>query len=332
MGERKRYVKDVFMGRYIIRRLIMSAIIIFLTAILIFTVVYLIPTDPVKLLMGNDVTEEEVEFKRHEMGLDAPYIVQLGRFLNQLFLHADFGTSWRRGTSVSDELFSRMPRSAMIGITCALISTAIAIPLGVTAARHQNQWQDRFCSVFGMMCVSIPDFWLALMMVILFGLKLGWLPSFGIGSWKHYVMPIIAGSLHGVGTLARQTRSSMLEVIRSDYITTARAKGLAERKVVYKHMLPNALIPVITVVGQTFSRIIGGSVVIEQVFSIPGVGTYMTTAVQTRDYPITRACVVFLSAFTAIMLIIVDLAYAYVDPRIKAQYIGQVKRKVKNNG
>ena len=320
------------MGRYIIRRLLMSAVIIFLTAVLIFTVVYLIPTDPVKLLMGSDATIAEIEAKRAEMGLADPYIVQLGRFLRDLFLHLDLGTSWRRGTSISADLASRMPRTAMIGVFCIVVSTSIAIPLGVTAAIHQNKWQDHFCMVLGMICVSIPDFWLALLMVILFALKLGWLPPFGIDQWTCYIMPIIAGSMHGIGSLARQTRSSMLEVIRSDYITTARSKGLAERKVVWKHMLPNALIPVITVVGHSFSRVIGGMVVIEQVFSIPGVGLYMTNAIQTRDYPITRACVVILSAFTAIVLLLVDLAYAYVDPRIKAQYIGQVKRRAKNNG
>lgn len=317
------------MGRYIVRRLVMSAIIIFLTAVLIFTVVYMIPTDPVKLMMGSDATVEEIEYKREQMGLADPYIVQLGRFLRDLFLKGDFGTSWRRGTPVSDELFARLPRTAMLGLLSIIISTAIAIPLGVTAAIHQNRWQDHFCMVFGMCCVSVPDFWLALMMVILFSQKLGWLPAFGIGGPQYYIMPVLAGCLHGIGSMARQTRSSMLEVIRSDYVTTARAKGLAEKKVVWKHMLPNALIPVITVIGQSFGRCVAGTVVIEQVFSIPGVGTYMTTAIQTRDYPITRACVVFLSAFTAIILLVVDLAYAYVDPRIKAQYEGQSKRRAK---
>lgn len=319
------------MGKYIVKRLISSAIIIFLTAILIFTVVYLIPTDPVKLMMGSDATVEEIEYKRVQMGLADPYIVQLGRFLKDLFLHADFGTSWRRGVSVSEELFNRLPRTAMLGLMTIIVSTVIAIPLGVTAAINQNKWKDHACMVFSMCCVSIPDFWLALMMVILFSQKLNILPSFGIGGPQYYIMPVIAGSLHGIGSLARQTRSSMLEVIRSDYVTTARAKGLAERKVVWKHMLPNALIPVITVVGQSFSRCIAGTVVIEQVFSIPGVGTYMTTAIQTRDYPITRACVVFLSAFTAVLLLLVDLAYAYVDPRIKAQYEARSKKRRKNN-
>ena len=150
-----------------------------------------------------------------------------------------------------------------------IISTAVALPLGITAAIHQNGWQDRVCMVVAMVCTSVPDFWLALMMVYLFSLKLGWLPSFGIEQWQCYIMPVIAGSLHGIGQLARQTRSSMLDVCRADFVTTARAKGLPEKRVIYSHMLPNALIPVITIIGGSFGRSIAGTIIIEQVFSMP---------------------------------------------------------------
>ena len=180
-----------------------------------------------------------------------------------------------------------------------------------------------------MVCTSVPDFWLVLMMVYLFSLKLGWLPSFGIERWQCYIMPVIAGSLHGIGQLARQTRSSMLDVCRSDFVTTARAKGLPEKKVIYSHMLPNALIPVITIIGGSFGRSIAGTIIIEQVFSMPGIGSYITTAITGRDYPVVQGCVIVLAIFIAIVMLLVDLVYAYVDPRIKAQYVAQSKRRTK---
>lgn len=224
----------------------------------------------------------------------------------------------------------RLPYTFELGIWAILISASIGIPLGVTAAVHRNGWQDRVCMLMGMICTSLPDFWFALLLILLFSQKLNILPAYGIGGIEYMIMPVAAASLKSVGTLARQTRSSMLEVIRSDYITTARAKGLKERKVIWKHMLPNALIPIITVIGTSFSGIIAGTVVIEQVFSRPGVGTYLTQAITNRDFPITRGCVIILAIFTSVMMLLVDLAYAMVDPRIKAQYAGQSKRRVKN--
>lgn len=319
------------MGRYILKRLLMTVVVVIIASIIIFTLVYFVPGDPVKLLMPAEATVEEIEYKRHEMGLDDPYLVQLGRFLYNAYIKFDLGDSWVQGVPVMDGLIERLPYTLELGIISVVFSTIIGIPLGVTAAVHQDRWQDRFCSVFGMMCISLPDFWLALMMVILFSLKLGWLPSFGVGGPSYLIMPVIASSLHGIGSLARQTRSSMLEVYRADFITTARAKGLKEQKVIYKHMLPNALIPVITIVGSSFSRCVAGTVIIEQVFSRPGVGTYLTGGITKRDYPIIRGCVIVLAIFTAILMLLVDLAYAAVDPRIKAQYAGQSKRRKKTN-
>jgi peptide/nickel transport system permease protein len=173
----------------------------------------------------------------------------------------------------------------------------------------------------------MPTFWVALMLVIVFSLTLGLLPSMGIGGIQYYILPCIANCFGGVATLARQSRSSMLEVIRSDYIITARSKGLSERKVIYNHALPNALIPIITVAGGNFAMMFGGSLIIETIFSIPGVGIYMIGAVNSRDYPVVQGCVIFLAITFSIMMLLVDLAYAFVDPRIKAQYIGNKHRK-----
>jgi peptide/nickel transport system permease protein len=174
--------------------------------------------------------------------------------------------------------------------------------------------------VLVMIFISCPEFWVALMMVILFSLKLGLLPAYGIDSWKCYIMPVLASMLGGTAINARQTRSSMLEIFRADFVTTARAKGQKERVVIFKHMLPNALMPILTHIGNGLVRVVAGSAIIESVFSIPGVGMYLLTGIQRRDYPIVRGSVLFLAVFAAVSMLILDLAYAYLDPRIKAQY------------
>lgn len=318
------------MGKYVLRRLFMTLLVVLVASIVVFTLVFFVPGDPVKIMMSPESTVAELEAKRHSLGLDQPYLVQLGTFLYNAYIKFDLGDSWIRGTPVIDGLIERLPYTFELGIWAILISASIGIPLGVTAAVHQNGWQDRACMLMGMICTSLPDFWFALLLILLFSQKLNILPAFGIGGIEFMIMPVAAASLKSIGTLARQTRSSMLEVIRSDYITTARAKGLKERNVIWKHMLPNALIPIITVIGTSFSGIIAGTVVIEQVFSRPGVGTYLTQAITNRDFPITRGCVIILAIFTSVMMLLVDLAYAMVDPRIKAQYAGQSKRRVKN--
>lgn len=319
------------MGKYILRRLAMTILVVLVASIVVFTLVYFVPGDPVKILMSPESTVAELEAKRHSLGLDQPYLVQLGNFLYNAYIKLDLGTSWIRGSSVLDGLLERLPYTFELGICAIIISAFIGIPLGVNAAVHQNCWQDRVCMLLGMLCTSLPDFWFALLLIVLLSQKLNLLPAFGIGGIEYMIMPVAAASLKSIGTLARQTRSSMLEVIRSDYITTARAKGLKERAVIWKHMLPNALIPIITVIGSSFSGIIAGTVVIEQVFSRPGVGTYLTQAITNRDFPIVRGCVIILAIFTSVMMLLVDLAYAVVDPRIKAQYAGQSKRRVRKN-
>ncbi len=311
----------------------MTVFVVLAAAVVIFTIISFVPGDPVKILLGAEATPEEILAQRTQLGLEDSYLVQLGKFMYNAFIKFDLGDSWVRGVPVVDGLSERLPRTIFLGLSFVILSSSIAIPLGVTAAVHQNKWQDRVSTVIAMICISIPNFWLAMMMILLFSLKLGWLPSFGIGGPEYYVMPIIAGALRGIGGLTRQTRSSMLEVIRSDFVTTARAKGLKENKVIWQHMLPNALIPIITILGQSIGMSVAGTVIIEQVFSLPGVGTYLTGAVMSRDYPIIRGCVILLAGFMAILMLFVDLVYAYVDPRIKAQYRGQTKRrKVKENG
>ncbi len=313
------------MKKYIINRLLWMIFVLLGTAIVIFTIMYFAPGD-VTTMLGSEATLEQREALRHSLGLDQPYLVQLGNFLYNLFIKFDLGTSYVYKTSVATELFSRIPRTLGFGVACIVVNAFIGIPLGMMAALNQNKWQDTLCMVLALVFVSIPGFWLALEMVDIFAIKLQWLPAFGIDSGiRSWIMPVFAASMSGVAANARQTRSSMLEVIRADFITTARAKGVPEGKVVRGHMLPNALIPVVTGLGEGLGKCIAGSVVIETIFSIPGVGMYLLAGINNTDYPVVRGSVVVLACFSAVVQLLVDLIYAAIDPRIKAQYAGKAK-------
>lgn len=315
------------MKKYILSRLVMTIFVIIAAAALIFVVMYFVPGDPAKILVGSDATYEQYLEKKAQLGLDKPFLVQFGSFMYNTFIKLDMGDSWFRGTSVFGGMADRIPRTFLLGFLSILVTSLVGVPLGVSAATHHRKWQDKGVITFSMIFMSVPEFWVALLLIIVFSLKLGWLPSFGIGSWKCYILPVVSSALAGVGNTARHTRSCVLDVVHADYITTARAKGLQERLVVYKHMLPNALIPVLTSIGGHFTRCIGGTIVMEKIFSFPGVGLYLTDAINSRDYPIVRGCVIVIAAFTAILMLLLDVAYSYVDPRIKAQYVSQSKKK-----
>ncbi len=308
------------MIKYIIKRLLMLIPVVLGVTILIFTLMYFTPGDPAVIILGGNASEEQLEAKREELRLNDGYLHNLGEYMKNVFFKLDFGRSYLNNSSVSEAIFSRFPRTCIIAFFSVLLSISFGIPLGITSAVNQYSWKDHFCMVAALVGVSMPGFWVALMLVLLFSLKLGILPPSGIGHIQNYIMPCVACCLGGMATTARQTRSSMLEVIRSDYIITARAKGQSERKVIYRHALRNALIPIITEAGTSFGLMLGGALVIETVFSIPGLGTYMCTAISNRDYPAIQGSVIFLSIVFGIVMMLVDLVYAYVDPRIKSQY------------
>ena len=290
---------------------------------------YLVPGDPARNLLGSNATPAILEVKRAELGIDKPYIVQLGTYLFNTFIKFDFGNSWVYGTPVWSELLTRLPRTLIIGAGAMILNVVIGTLLGIFAATHQGKLGDSITMVLAMAFVSFPDFWVALMLILLFSLQLGWLPAFGIDSWKCYILPIICSSLGGIAVNARQGRSAMLETIRADFVTTARAKGQLEKVIVRKHMLPNAMMPIITGVGGGLATIVAGSPVMETVFSIPGIGQYMLVGVNMQDRPIVCACIVFFALFTSIAILIMDLAYAFLDPRIKAQYSKKRTKKAK---
>lgn len=319
------------MGKYLVKRILWLIPVVLGVAVLIFTVMYFVPGDPARIILGGSALQEEVDALRIQMGLDDPYIVRLGRFLYDTFFQLNLGESYINHVSVSSALMERFPRTLLIAIISCILQVIIGIPTGVTAAVHHNRWQDRVCVVVAMIGISIPGFWLAQMMILLFSHQLGWLPAFGISGWTSFIMPCFCSALMGIANTCRFTRTYMLEQIRSDYVVTARAKGMSERVIRYQHALPNTMIPLITGIGSTFGSALGGTIIIENVFSIPGIGQYMVNAIGNRDYPVVQGSVVFLAILFSLIMLLVDLAYAFIDPRIKAQYVESGKR-IKKKG
>lgn len=315
------------MIRYVFKRLLMIIPVLLCVAIAIFTIMHFAPGDPVTLILGDNYTPEQYDALAAQLGLDKPFITQLLNFLKDIFLKFDFGTSYILKTDIKTELLSRFPRTALIASASCLVQIFIAIPLGITAATHKDGLVDRFCVILAMVGISVPGFWIGMMLILLFALNLGWLPSSGIDHWYSYILPCVANAFAGLGSITRLTRSQMLEVINSDYVVTARAKGVPERKILYSHALPNALIPIITHIGTHFATALGGTVVIETVFSVPGIGYYIMQAVGNRDYPIVRGGVTMLAIVFCVVVLAVDLLYAFIDPRIKAQYENSGRKK-----
>ena len=308
------------MGKYIGKRLLLMIPVVIGVAITIFTIMYFVPGDPAQIILGTSATEADLAAKRTELGLDQPYLVRLGTYLSDIFLHGNFGKSYINNTPITQELLGRLPRTLLLGVISIAIALLVGVPLGISAAVHQGSWMDNICMFIALVGVSMPTFWVALMLVILFALKLGWLPAMGIGGIQYYILPCIANSFGGIATQARQARSSMLEVIRQDYIRTARAKGVPEKTVIRKHALKNALIPVVTVIGLQFGSLLGGATLTETVFAWPGVGRLVVDSIKSKDAPMVLGCIVMLTITFSVINLIVDLLYAYIDPRIKAQY------------
>jgi peptide/nickel transport system permease protein len=287
--------------------------------IVVFTLLYISPGDAASIILGTSYTAESAARIRETLGLNQPYLVQLGKYIFNLF-RFDFGDSWVSGVSVSSELITRLPRTLLIGSLSIVITAVFGILLGVTAAVNQNKWQDSLCMVLALLGTSLPGFFFALLLALVFAFTLQWLPPYGMGGPEYYILPVVANALGGVAMLARQTRSSMLEVIHSDFIVMAKAKGLRRRDIIYRHMLPNALIPVLTTIGMQFAGVLGGSIIIETVFALPGVGYYLVTGCNNRDYNVVMACTIIISVAFSLVMLLVDLLMAMVDPRIKIQF------------
>ena len=287
---------------------------------LVFMIMQLAPGDPVQMILGDNASPEAVEAMRDEMGLNDNVLVQYGRYLVNL-VQGDMGTSYMNKRPVADEVFSRVPATFKLAAVAAVVSIVIAIPLGILAAIKQNTLFDHSSMVVSLIGISMPAFWLALMLMLLFSLKLGWLPAQGAkDGWKSYVLPSIAIGFMQMAAIARTTRSSMLETIRQDYIRTARSKGITEREVIFHHSFRNALIPTVTIVGVQLGGLLGGAVLTETVFAWPGLGRLVVQAVNGRDVPVVLGCIVVLSVGFSIVNLVVDLLYGFIDPRVRSMY------------
>ena len=305
------------MLKYVIKRIRFLIPILLVVSFLVFWLMSF-TGDPARTLAGEYATEEEVEALRESMGLNDNIIVRYGRYIWDV-LHGDFGTGLY-GDDVWEEFAERFPYTLWLAVAAMLITVAIAVPLGIISAVKQNTWVDTTLSVIAMAGISMPSFWLALLLVILFAVTLGILPVSGANTFSSIILPAICAGVNNASLVARMTRSSMVDVIRADYLRTARAKGVAERKVILKHALKNALIPIITIVGSQFSILIGGTVIVETVFAWPGVGSYLVTCIRSNDFVTSSSFVILITVFVAVVLLGVDILYAFADPRIKARY------------
>ena len=301
--------------RYIIRRLLLMIPVLMGVSLIVFSLVRLIPGDPAELLLGEDYTQEAAEELRAEWGLDKPIYTQYLIFLKQL-LRGDLGDSIRSGRPVTQELSERFKNTVQLAILAVILASVIGISAGIIAGTRPFSLIDSLTMVGAVAGVSMPVFWLGLMLIYLFAVNLNWLPAVGIGGIRHLILPGITLSAFTMATIARQSRSSMLEVMEQDYITTARSKGLTESGVIRRHAIKNAMIPIITVQGVMMGRLLGGSIVTETVFAYPGMGKLLIDGIVGRDYPIVQGAILFYALSFSMINLVVDLTYVFFDPRI----------------
>lgn len=307
------------MIKYVFKRILQMIPVILITSLLIFWAMGLTGGDPARTVAGERATEEQVEQIREEMGLNDPFIVRYVNYVKGM-VTGDLGKSYVTGKDVFKTFMERLPNTLMLGGTAVLIAIIIAIPLGIYTAVNQNTWKDTAGMVFALFGVSMPNFWLGLMLIIIFSLNFGLFPSGGKGGFDTLVLPALTVGFGLAALITRTTRSSMLDVIRQDYMTTARAKGVPEKDVIRKHGLKNALIPIITAIGMQMSLVLTGSVLTETVFSWPGIGRLVYDSISKRDVPMVTGSIIMCSVLMCLVNLIVDLVYAFFDPRIKAQY------------
>ncbi len=312
------------MANFIIRRLILTIIVVFIVTIIAFSLMHITPGDPAATMLGPSATQEQIDDLRHELWLDRPVVMQYVHWLDDA-VHGNLGKSFFYNQDVTTLLWQRLPVTLYLSLLALLLASVVGIGAGVISAVRRGGWIDNVTSLFANIGVGIPVFWLGILGIYFIGLKLDWLPIYGYTSpfsdfaksSKQAIMPVICLAVPLLAVLARQTRSSMLEVIRQDYIRTARAKGLTEIVIVFKHALKNAFIPVITMIGLNTRILIGGSVLVETVFNIPGVGRLLVQSCLGKDYVVIQAAVLLISVVVCLATLAVDISYRWLDPRIK---------------
>ena len=308
------------MLRYIVRRVLFLIPVLLGVAFCVFTLLYLTPGDPARMVLGDLATEDAVQEFRNREGLNDPFLVQFGNYVWKAVTKGDIGRSYVTKRSVAQEVLAAFPATLKLSALAMVIAILVGLPCGILSAIKQYSLFDTVTMIFAMIGLSMPVFWLGLLLILLFSVHLRWLPSSGFGTFKAMILPAVSLSAQAISMVTRMTRSSMLEVVRADYIRTARAKGQKESVVIWVHALHNALIPVVTLCGLQFGHLLAGAILTESIFAIPGVGRLMVTSIMQRDYPMVQGGVLFIAIAFSIVNLLVDLVYAYIDPRIKAQY------------
>lgn len=308
------------MGKYVVRRLLAILPLILCVVILVFAIINAVPGDPGRNILGLSASQSDVDALNDSLGYNDPFLVRLGKYLTGIFTRFDFGHSYYSGRSVTSEIaanFIYTFRLTMLGVA---LYVAIGIPLGVMSAVKQYSVADNIARVMAMIVAAFPNFWLAMLGILVFSLWLGWLPSSGVDTWKHYILPVAMYGFSYSAGLLRTTRTTMLEAIRQDYVRTARAKGASERTVIWTHAFHNAMLPIINSVGISIGVMMGGTLITETIFAMPGLGNLAFMAIQTKDVPLVMGTTIFLSAIFCIMVLVVDVVSAFADPRVKAKH------------
>ena len=289
-------------------------------SLLVFTMMYFSPGDPARIILGETATDADVTALRHDMGLDKSFLEQYFDYVGKAAFHLDLGTSYLTRRPVATEIWARFPTTMLLTILSVTLSVLLGIPAGIVSATRQYSIFDNAVMAFALVGVSMPNFWQGLVLILIFSVSLGWLPSSGFYGPLYWILPAITIGTSSMAIITRMTRSSMLEVINQDYIRTARAKGQSERLIIWKHALKNALIPIVTVVGLQLGRGLGGAILTESIFSIPGLGKLMVDSIKARNYPVVQGGVLFIAVMFSLINLGVDILYAFIDPRIKSQY------------
>ena len=306
------------MLKYTLKRILMMIPVILGISFIIFFSMNLTPGDAAISLAGEGASPEAIEAIREKLGLNGPLIVRYGRYIWNI-LHGDFGISYNNGQPVVNEIVARFPYTFRLAVFSTIFACMLGIPIGILSAVKQYSILDTGMTGFALLLTSLPGFFFGLILILVFSLNLGWFPMIGMSSFKEHILPCIAAGTGTIASMIRMTRSTMLEVIRQDYVRTARAKGVPERKVVFKHSLRNAMLPVVTSIGMQLGVAMGGSVAIEQLFSIPGLGQLTITAIRQKDVPVAMACIMMTAVLISAANLIVDILYYFIDPRLKAQ-------------
>lgn len=303
------------MGRYVVRRVLQAVTVMIGALILSFILLRIVPGDPAVLMLSETATPEEIAQMRESLGVNEPLSTQFLVYLKQV-VTGDFGLSFRRQTPALPLTLRYLPATFLLATASLVLTILISIPLGILAALKQNGWLDNMVGVVALLGQSMPTYWLGILLILLFSVQLRVLPTSGYGEWRHLILPAVTLAFSQVALVTRLTRSNLLEVVRQDYIRTARAKGLAQRTVIFKHALKNALIPVVTVLGLQVGNVLGGAIITETVFAWPGAGSLLVSSIGFRDYPVVQVMVLISAAVFVVINLAVDLFYVLLDPRI----------------